>query len=183
MQIPDRISFFFVPMRSSTASRIAAWGMAIIATLTLSALFMRLFGDATQVYARVESHTTIWLWLHLSTIIPSIPLAFYLLGKPKGTTHHRLLGKIWCGLMVATALSALMIRGYFLPNWHGINFIHIFSLMTLVGVPRIIMSARRHDVVAHQQSVLGLCFGGLFIAGLFAFLPGRLMGAWLFGLG
>jgi uncharacterized membrane protein len=151
-----------------------------IAALSGAAIFARLFFPET--HSATPGHMTIWVKLHLGTILPSIVLGFYLLGNPKGTPQHRLLGKIWCALMVMTALSALMIRGYFLPNWHGINPIHIFSALTLISVPRIIWNARQHNVEGHEKAVLGLCFGSLFIAGLFAFMPGRLMGIWLFGL-
>jgi uncharacterized membrane protein len=149
--------------------------------LFLAALAARFLFHAEDAKAYESVAATGWLWLHLATVVPSIPLALYLLANPKGTPRHRLLGKIWCALMVTTALAALMIRGYFLPNWHGFNFIHIFSIVTLIGVPRLIWAAKRHDVAGHQRSVYGLCLGGLFIAGLFTFMPGRLLGIWLWG--
>jgi uncharacterized membrane protein len=167
---------------NSIAHRALLVMMPAIFVLFLAALTARLIGiHPPEVAQHTEARTTFWLWLHLVTVVPSLPLGFYLLINSKGTPRHRLMGKIWCALMVITALAALMIRGYFLPNWHGINPIHIFSIVTLISVPRIIFYARNHRVREHKAAVYGLCMGGLFIAGLFAFLPGRLLGAWLFG--
>jgi uncharacterized membrane protein len=178
----DRFWFLFVPMKLTTAQRLVRLLLPITLVLFLAALAARLIGTPTLYTVRYEAESAFWLWLHLGTVVPSIPLALYLLAKPKGTANHRLLGKIWCILMLVTALAAFMVRGYFLPNWHGINPIHIFSALTLIGVPRIILAAKRHDIASHQQAVYGLCLGGLFFAGLFAFLPNRLLGRWLFSL-
>jgi uncharacterized membrane protein len=180
--IEGKFRFFFVPLSLSATGRLLRLLMPLPLVLFLAALTARFAFNAADAKLYEAAATTGWLWLHLATVVPSIPLAIYLLANPKGTPHHRLLGKIWCGLMVTTALAALMIRGYFLPNWHGFNFIHLFSVITLTSVPRIILAARRHDVAGHQGAVYGLCLGGLFIAGLFTFIPGRLLGTWLFGL-
>lgn len=174
-----KIWLLFFPVSLSTADRTVRLGLLAMITFVSAAVVSRLLHAPTHMTP--PGHVTIWVQLHLATILPSILLGLYLLSQTKGTPQHRLLGKIWCGLMVATALFALMIRGYFMPNWHGINFIHLFSLLTLISVPRIIMSARKHQRIEHQKAVFGLCFGGLFLAGLFTFLPGRLMGVWLFG--
>jgi uncharacterized membrane protein len=167
-------------VKRTSALRATRLMLMTTATLVGAAIFMRMFFPES--HSATPGHMTIWMQLHLATVIPAVLLGLYLLSNPKGTPQHRRLGKIWCALMVITALAALMIRGYFLPNWHGINPIHIFSALTLIGVPRIIIKARQHDVAGHERAVLSLCFGGLFVAGLFVFLPGRLMGIWLFGL-
>jgi uncharacterized membrane protein len=180
--VEGKFWFFFIPLTLSATGRALRLLMPLPLVLFLAALAARFAFNAADAKSYEAAAATPWLWLHLATVVPSIPLAVYLLANTKGTARHRLLGKIWCALMVITALSALMIRGYFLPNWHGYNFIHLFSVLTLIGVPRLILAARRHDVSGHQASVYGLCLGALFIAGLFAFMPGRLLGTWLFGL-
>jgi uncharacterized membrane protein len=175
------MQLFFMPVQPSTALRFLKLAMPCVLVLFFTALAVRLYYGPSPYVVKYEAQASVWVWLHLATVVPATLLGLYLLWRPKGTPRHRLLGKIWCALMVITALAALMIRGYFLPNWHGINPIHIFSVMTLIGVPKIIIAAKRHQIVDHQRAVFGLCLGGLFIAGLFTFLPGRLLGSWLFG--
>jgi uncharacterized membrane protein len=178
---PATTRYLFVTMPLKRATWILRSMLVVILVLAAAAFTAPLLTGPHYADGVQAPGYTLWVWLHLATVIPSIILGFYLLGAAKGTARHRLLGKIWCALMVITALAALMIRGYFLPNWHGLNVIHIFSVITLVSVPGIIIAARRHNVVAHQRAVFGLCTGGLFIAGLFAFMPGRILGDALYG--
>ena len=49
--------------------------------------------------------------------------------------------------------------------------------MLPVGVLR----AHRHDVTVHRRTMLGLFIGGLVIAGIFTFVPGRVMYHVVFG--
>ena len=58
----------------------------------------------------------------------------------------------------------------------GLSPIHLFSVLTLILVPLIIYQARTGHVAGHQRAVLGLMIGGLVIAGLFTFLPDRILG-------
>ncbi len=116
--------------------------------------------------------------LHLATVLPAVPLGAWLLLARKGTPRHRLLGKIWVVLMVVTALTALFIRQ---ANDGQFSLIHIFVPMTLHGAWQAIATARRHDFAAHRKGLVGFYLGALTIPGLFAFLPNRLMGTWLFG--
>ena len=104
----------------------------------------------------------------------ALPLAFSQLILPKGVTRHRVVGWLWCGLMTLTALVSLAIHGV---NPGGLSPIHLFSILTLVLVPVIIHQARTGHIAGHQRSVLGLIIGALVIAGLFTFLPDRILGA------
>jgi uncharacterized membrane protein len=49
--------------------------------------------------------------------------------------------------------------------------------MLVLGV----MAARRHNVRSHKFTMIGIFFGALVIAGLFTFVPGRIMHAVVFG--
>lgn len=53
--------------------------------------------------------------------------------------------------------------------------IHLLSILTLIGLPRMVMSARAGNVTTHRRVVLLLFFGALVAAGIFAFMPGRIM--------
>jgi uncharacterized membrane protein len=60
------------------------------------------------------------------------------------------------------------------------GFIHMFSLLTLHGVPTAYLAARRGDIKTHKKVMIGLYVGGILIAGALAFEPGRLLGNLLF---
>ena len=116
--------------------------------------------------------------IHLATVLPAIPLGAYILFVRKGGPRHRLLGRVWLGLMLATAVSTLFIRDI---NDGRFSYIHLFTLLALVSVPRAFLAARRRDFATHRKSVLGFYVGALLIAGLFTFVPGRTMWLWAFG--
>ena len=48
-------------------------------------------------------------------------------------------------------------------------------------LPLAVSHARRHAVERHRRAMLGLFIGALVIAGVFTFLPGRIMHAVVFG--
>ena len=116
---------------------------------------------------------------HVATVLPAAVLGAFLLVRPKGTRAHRLLGKIWLCLMVATSASTFFIHG--IGTFHGFSGIHLLSLYVIFGSVPAIRSARRGDIRAHRAQVAGMYFGGIVVAGLFTLLPGRLMHAALFG--
>jgi uncharacterized membrane protein len=116
--------------------------------------------------------------IHVATVVPAALLGAYLLSRPKGTPRHRLLGKIWMGLMVITALSTFFIHE--LNMFYGFSPIHLLSIATLFGAWQAIAAARRHDVVRRRHIVRSIYFGGIVIAGLFTFLPGRIMNSVVF---
>jgi uncharacterized membrane protein len=120
--------------------------------------------------------------VHLATIAGAIGVAAILMSGVKGTRLHRVLGWSWAAFMLATAVSALFIRAPTgLPSVGGVGVLHIFSAVTLVLVPVAVLAARRHDVARHARMMSGLVVGGLGVAGLFAFLPGRLLWTVFFG--
>jgi uncharacterized membrane protein len=112
----------------------------------------------------------------------ALPLGIAQLVLPKGTASHRVLGYVWIGLMVFTALASFAVHAI---NPGGVSPIHLFSVLTLVMAPLIVVFARTGRIERHRRAVLGLMTGGLVIAGLFTFVPGRALGALvgrLFGL-
>lgn len=120
--------------------------------------------------------------LHLVTIAVTLAVAAVLMAGVKGDRLHRALGWSWAALMLATAASALFIRAPVgLPSVAGVGVLHVFSVVTLVLVPLAVAAARRQDVARHARMMTGLVVGGLGVAGVFAFLPGRLLWAVFFG--
>jgi len=114
--------------------------------------------------------------VHVSTVVPAIPLGAWLLLGRKGTPLHRLLGKAWIGLMLAAATAALFIRSSGTFSW-----IHIFVPLTYLGCWQVYRSAREGKIAEHRKHVVQLYLGALTIPGALAFLSSRLMGTWLFG--
>jgi uncharacterized membrane protein len=48
-------------------------------------------------------------------------------------------------------------------------------------VPLAVLHARRHSVERHRWTMIGIFAGALVIAGVFTFVPGRIMHAVTFG--
>ena len=89
------------------------------------------------------------------------------------------MGYAWVALMLVVALSSFWIQqlrviGPFSP-------IHLLSIFTLIVLPIAVWRARRHRVADHRRIMTMIFAGALVIAGLFTFLPGRIMHAVVFG--
>jgi uncharacterized membrane protein len=121
--------------------------------------------------------------IHLATVIPAFIIGTVLLLRSKGTEVHRKLGKIYLGLMLATGLTTLFMPAVLGPRFlNHLGYLHLLSLLTLATVPIAYCAARNHNLRLHRNSMIGLYFGGILIAGSFAFFPGRLLHGWLFGI-
>lgn len=126
------------------------------------------------------------IWFHLATIGVALALTPVMLLRRKATASHRVLGYVWTAAMVATAAVSLAFKTGARAGSHGVfsgdvSPIHILSVVVLVMVPRLVLAARRHDVVAHRRGVRGVVVGAVLIAGFFTFPFDRLLGHWLFG--
>ena len=120
--------------------------------------------------------------LHLATIAAAILIGGVLMSGVKGGRLHRAFGWTWASLLALTAASALFIHAPTgLPNIAGIGVLHLFSGVTLAAAPLGVRAAKRHDVARHARIMSGLFIGGIGVAGLFAFMPGRLMWQVVFG--
>ncbi len=109
--------------------------------------------------------------IHLATVIPAFFIGTVVMTMKKGTQLHRMLGRIWGMLMMITAIDSFWLQGLF----GGIGPIHIFSVMTLISIPRGIIAIRKGNVKVHERAMTGP-FIGLCVAGAFSFIPGRVMG-------
>ena len=110
--------------------------------------------------------------IHLATTLAALVLGAALLARRiKGDRAHRIAGWTWVSLMMVTAVSTLWIPGFLRLSW-----IHVFTVITLVSVPRAVMHARRGQVTAHRETMRSVFFFGLVVAGLFALVPGRRLG-------
>jgi uncharacterized membrane protein len=117
--------------------------------------------------------------LHAFAAMAAFVLGVVQLAAPKGTLPHRTVGWIWVVLMVIVATTSFWIHD--LRMWGPWSAIHLLSIFTLVMLPLAVMHAQRHDVGNHRKSMIGIFSGALVIAGLFTFVPGRIMHAVVFG--
>jgi len=117
--------------------------------------------------------------LHAFAAMTAFALGLVQLAAPKGTLPHRTIGWIWVALMLAVSVSAFFIHE--LRLWGAWSPIHLLALFTLVMVPLAVRHAHRHQVAQHRRAMISIFLGALVVAGLFTFLPGRIMHAVAFG--
>jgi uncharacterized membrane protein len=117
--------------------------------------------------------------IHAFAAITAFAVGLVQLTAPKGTMPHRLIGWSWVLLMLTVAISSFFIHTIRL--WGPWSPIHLLSILTLITLPPAIMYARRHEVRRHRSAITALFVGALVIAGIFTFLPGRIMHAVMFG--
>ncbi len=118
--------------------------------------------------------------VHVAGAVSTFFIGLVLLLARKGRMFHRTLGWTWVLTMATTAISSFLIHGLTdLP----FSPIHALSAWTLIGLPMGLAAARRHNVESHRKHMTGMFLGGMMVAGLFTFLPGRLMWHLLFQVG
>jgi uncharacterized membrane protein len=111
--------------------------------------------------------------VHVATVIPAALIGLYMFWARKGTPVHRLMGKVWLGLMVVAALSSFFIHTINLLL--GFSPIHLLSVYVLYGSWKATAAARAQRIREHKVNVIGMYIGGIVVAGGFTLLPGRLM--------
>jgi len=116
--------------------------------------------------------------LHLTAALTALVIGVALMTRLKGTGLHKTLGWTWVVAMGVTAVSSLFIRQL---NQGHFSFIHLLSGWTIVGLPGAVYAIKRGRVATHRRAMTGMFVGGLLLAGLFAFIPGRLL--WTLFLG
>ena len=117
--------------------------------------------------------------LHAFAAMAAFALGIVQFAAPKGTLPHRTLGWIWVILMATVAISSFWIHQIRLVGpWSPIHFLSIFTLIVL---PIAVWRARHHRVADHRRIMIFIFAGALVVAGLFTFVPGRVMHAVVFG--
>lgn len=117
--------------------------------------------------------------IHATSATAAMLLGAVILFRRKGTPAHKAIGRIWVGLMLVVATSAIFINeirlvGPFSP-------IHLFVLLTYAGLWQAIREIRRGNIQAHQATMKSVYLGALLLTGAFTLLPGRRMHDVLFG--
>ena len=91
--------------------------------------------------------------------------------RRKGGFTHRILGRVWVGLMLVTAISTYWIRSN-----GGFSWIHGLSIAALAALAWAVYLAVTGNIQHHRRVMQGLFFGALVVAGAFTLLPQRLLG-------
>jgi uncharacterized membrane protein len=116
--------------------------------------------------------------IHVAGAVFALVIGAVIILLPKGTGFHRLLGWSWVGSMIIVAVTSIVM----VADLHtGINPLHVFTALTAISLWAALTGIRRGDVRRHAGSMIGLYVGGLIIAGIFAFIPGRMMWQAVFG--
>lgn len=107
---------------------------------------------------------------HIGTAAGALVFGGITLGLRKGTSTHRLFGRLWVVLMTSTALISFGIRssGHF-------SAIHLLSVTALVGLAAAIYAVMRGNIKAHRRGMTST-YISLVVAGAFTLLPGRRLG-------
>ncbi|WP_037914774.1 DUF2306 domain-containing protein [Sulfitobacter sp. 20_GPM-1509m] len=119
------------------------------------------------------------IFIHATLAIGALVLGIWQMLATKGTPQHRLIGRVWVGIMAIVALSSFWIHEFRL--FGPFSPIHILSAITLVSLPFAVRAARQGNINKHRRMMRMLFFIGLLVPGAFTLLPGRVMHAVFFG--
>ncbi|EFO30728.1 transmembrane protein [Roseibium sp. TrichSKD4] len=117
--------------------------------------------------------------LHALAAIAAFVLGGIQLLLAKGTRAHRMLGWVWIGLMLITAISAAFIYGFRMIG--PFSPIHLLIPLTLYTLWQSIRAIGQGNIKAHRSNMIGLYIYALVLAGIFTFWPGRTMYQVVFG--
>ncbi|MBR7743525.1 DUF2306 domain-containing protein [Phycicoccus sp. BSK3Z-2] len=109
---------------------------------------------------------------HVAAALVSVALGVVQLVRRKGDLRHRLLGRVWVGLMLWAAVSSFWIRHL---RDGGFSWLHVLSVVTLVTVTLGVVAVRRGDLRGHRGNMTGSWVGSA-VAMVFAVaVPGRML--------
>lgn len=117
--------------------------------------------------------------LHAIMAMIAIILGGIQLSMKKGGAIHKLLGRIWVGLMLIVAITSFFIHAIRL--WGAYSPIHLLSLWTIFILGVGIYYARVGNIKRHKQVMITLYFFALILTGFFTLMPGRVMHQILIG--
>ena len=117
--------------------------------------------------------------LHAIMAMIAIILGGIQLSMKKGGTIHKLLGRIWVGLMLIVAITSFFIHE--IKLWGAYSPIHLLSLWTIFILGVGVYYARVGNIKRHKQVMIATYFFALILTGFFTLYPGRIMHQILIG--
>ena len=117
--------------------------------------------------------------LHAIMAIVAVILGGIQLSMKKGGAIHKLLGRIWVGLMLIVAITSFFINET--KMWGDYSPIHLLSLWTIFILGVGVYYARVGNIKRHKQVMITTYFFALILTGFFTLMPGRVMHQILIG--
>ena len=121
--------------------------------------------------------------VHMTAALAALALGPLAIWARKGSVQrprlHRAFGYAWVTLMVATALSAIFIKGPRIPGWGGFGPIHLLIPITLGSLVAAFWYLAKGNIKAHRVTMVSLYINACVIAGFFTLMPGRYLGTLL----
>ena len=117
------------------------------------------------------------LQIHVIGALSAFLIGLVLFLAPKGFRLHKTLGWAWVAAMIVTAVSSFFLTGIIQDSFSPI---HALSAWVMIGLPFGIAAIKRGNVRKHRKAMTDMYMGGMVIAGMFSFLPGRTMWAIFF---
>ena len=111
--------------------------------------------------------------IHAIMAMIAIILGGIQLSMKKGGTIHKLLGRIWIGIMMFVAITSFFIHE--IKLWGAYSPIHLLSLLTIFTLGVGIYYVRVGNVKRHKQVMIATYFFALILTGFFTLMPGRVM--------
>lgn len=165
-----------------------ALAISVTIGVTVAAILVfALAGDRSSMMSHFHAHApnfapiiqAPWvIQLHLAAALTALAIGLVILSGVKGTAQHKALGWSWVIAMAVTAFSSFFIQVLYPGHF---SLIHLLSGWTMIILPVAIWAIRQRRVMMHARSMTGTFVGGLIIAGLFTFVPGRIMWSVVFG--
>ena len=123
--------------------------------------------------------------IHMTTALLATVIGPVALWARKGRVQrprlHRAFGYAWVTLMLVTAITAILIRDFGLPNIAGYTPIHLLVPATLFGLFGAFWFLAKGNIAAHRKAMTQLYVGACLVAGGFTLLPGRYLGNLVWG--
>ncbi|MEO9876039.1 MAG: DUF2306 domain-containing protein [Anderseniella sp.] len=116
--------------------------------------------------------------LHVAAAALAIVLSAAIIIVRRGTPIHKHVGRAWVAMLATICISSFWITGM---NGSNYSWIHLLSAWTLLGLTQAVWAVRAGNIRAHKYAMISTMVGALLGAGFFAFMPGRMMNAVLFG--
>lgn len=108
--------------------------------------------------------------VHMLAALAALLLGAVLMMVRKGRVFHRTAGWLWVALVAVVVGSSIFITQLNHGRW---SLVHLFTGWMLIAVPLAVAAAKRHQVVRHRRTMMGLFYGGFAFNLLFAAMPGR----------
>ena len=102
-------------------------------------------------------------------------------GRLQRPRLHRAFGYAWVTLMLATAVSAIFIRDFTVPNLAGYTLVHLLVPLTLFGLVGAFHALAQGNIRQHRFRMQMLYFAACVTAGAFTLLPQRYLGQMVWG--